>query len=63
MLVLTRAIGQKLIINDGIEVKVIDINGGQVKIGIDSPKNFVVHRDEIPRRILSEMMRREENVS
>ena len=64
MLVLSRAIGQKLIINDGTEVKVVDINGGQVKIGIDSPINFVVDRDEIPERITAEMMMRsEENVS
>ena len=47
MLVLTRKIGQKLIIGDNIEVVVLDTKGDSVKIGIKAPKNIPVYREEI----------------
>ena len=55
MLVITRTLGEKLIIDEDIEVKVIDINGGQVRIGIDAPKDVMVHREEIHRKIQAEL--------
>lgn len=48
MLVLTRSIGEKLIIGDGeIKLTVLDIRGSQVRIGIEAPRSVAVHREEI----------------
>lgn len=52
MLVLTRSVGERLIINDGeIQVDVLEIKGNQVRIGIRAPKDVSVHREEIYQRI------------
>lgn len=54
MLVLTRAIGEKLIINNGeIKLNVLEVKGNQVRIGIDAPKHVTIHREEIYKRINS----------
>ncbi|MCP2239202.1 carbon storage regulator CsrA [Thermoanaerobacterium thermosaccharolyticum] len=47
MLILTRKIGQSLIIGDDIEVKVVSIDGENIKIGINAPKNVSVVRKEL----------------
>jgi len=47
MLVLTRKVGQKLIINDNIEVIILETKGDSVKIGIKAPKNVSIFREEI----------------
>lgn len=47
MLVLTRKVGESIMIGDGIEVKVISIDGDQVKLGIEAPRHIKVHRQEI----------------
>ncbi len=47
MLILTRKIGETLIIGDNITITVLNIKGSQVRIGIDAPKNISVHRKEI----------------
>ena len=55
MLVLTRSVGERLIINNGeICLNVLEIKGNQVRIGIDAPKNISIHREEIYTRIQSE---------
>lgn len=54
MLILTRKPNSSLIIGDNIEIKVLSINGGQVKIGITAPKDVSVHRDEIYEKIKAE---------
>ncbi|MCF6410151.1 carbon storage regulator CsrA [Pseudalkalibacillus salsuginis] len=47
MLVLTRKLNQSIQIGEDIEVKVLGIDGDQIKIGIDAPKNIDIHRKEI----------------
>lgn len=47
MLILTRKIGEAIIIQDDISVRVLEIRGRQVRLGIDAPKECPVHREEI----------------
>lgn len=47
MLVLTRKLNQVIKIGDDIEVKIISIDGEQVKIGIEAPKHIDIHRKEV----------------
>lgn len=47
MLVLTRKKDQTIIVNDNIEITVLDIQGDQVRIGINAPKNVAIHRKEV----------------
>lgn len=54
MLILTRRIGETLMINDNIKVQVLGVNGSQIRLGIDAPKNVEVHREEIWKRIQAE---------
>jgi carbon storage regulator len=55
MLVLTRSVGERLIIGDGeIKLTILDVRGNQVRLGIDAPKNIAVHREEIYLRIKAE---------
>jgi carbon storage regulator len=54
MLILTRRVGETLMINDDIKVTVLAVNGNQVKIGIDAPNDVAVHREEIYLRIAAE---------
>lgn len=52
MLVLTRSVGERLIINNGeIQLNVLEIKGNQVRIGINAPRHVSVHREEIYERI------------
>lgn len=54
MLVLTRCVGERLIINDGeIQLNVLEVKGNQVRIGINAPKHVTVHREEVYDRINS----------
>ena len=47
MVIHNRKIGQSIIIDDNIVVKVLDENHGQIKIGIDAPGDVLVHKDEV----------------
>ena len=54
MLVLTRRVGEKIAIGDEISVKIINIKGKHVKLGIDAPRDCVIHREEIYDKIKEE---------
>jgi carbon storage regulator len=54
MLILTRKVGEVIMIGDDIVVKVLGVRSGQVKIGVDAPRELPVHRQEIFERIQSE---------
>jgi carbon storage regulator len=54
MLVLTRKLGESIRIGDNIIIKVVDLDGRHVKIGIEAPKNIAVNREEIYERIQNE---------
>ena len=61
MLVLTRKSGESVAIGDDITIKVIEIQGGQVRLGIEAPHSTPVHREEVLARIKAEMKRAAES--
>ncbi len=54
MLILTRRVGETLMIGDEVSVTVLGVKGNQVRIGINAPKDVSVHREEIYQRIKRE---------
>lgn len=54
MLILTRKIGESIIIGDNVKVTVLGVEGRQIRLGIDAPKEISVHRQEIYDKIAAE---------
>lgn len=54
MLILTRKIGESIIIGDDVVINVLGVRGLQVRLGIEAPRDVSVHREEVYQRILRE---------
>ena len=54
MLILTRRIGETLMVGDDVTITVLGVKGNQVRIGVNAPKDVAVHREEIYQRIQNE---------
>ncbi len=54
MLIFTRKAGQRIRIGDDIEIAILEVKKGNIKIGINAPKGLPIHREEVYQRILEE---------
>lgn len=61
MLILTRRVGEKLIIGDEISVTILGVKGNQVRIGVHAPDDVPIHREEIYQRIQVEQEEQKHN--
>ena len=63
MLILTRRVGETVMIGDNVTVTVLGVKGNQVRLGVNAPKDVAVHREEIYERIKQETGGSEESSS
>jgi len=61
MLILTRRVGETVYIGDDIQVMVLEVKGGQVRLGIAAPEEVAIYREELYERIKKEKEKEEEN--
>lgn len=59
MLILTRRIGETLMVGDEVTVTVLGVKGNQVRLGVNAPRDIAVHREEIYQRIKQEQANEE----
>ena len=59
MLILTRRVGEALIIDDDVKIHVLAVKGNQVSVGIDAPESTSIHREEVYKRIQREKQNQE----
>lgn len=60
MLILTRRIGERILIGDDVSITVLGVRGNQVRLGVDAPAEVAVHREEIYHRIQQEKLNGEQ---
>lgn len=60
MLILTRRVGETMMISDDITVEILGVKGGQIRLGIIAPRHISIHRSEIYKRIQEEKQRQQE---
>ncbi|MDX1796357.1 MAG: carbon storage regulator CsrA [Hydrogenovibrio sp.] len=63
MLVLTRRVGETLIIGDNIKLTIVGVKSGQVRVGIDAPKDVQIQREELLLRKQDEQAKTENNTT
>jgi carbon storage regulator len=54
MLILTRKVGESIRINENVCITIIEVDGRNIKVGIEAPREISIHREEVFRRILEE---------